>query len=299
LHTALLEFDLSNADRYRLRVLRSLQKHIKNSRVTSVIVAYQHIHGSLLTKGVSFSLIVAAVPLLFMLVTISSFFLNAEVIGVLDDTLYGFLPEEQRQSLLEGVRRYAGREGSLSIVTGAIFFLAVHNLFFDLNRMIATGLGIRKGGARSRLAALIAPLVFVVLLYASTLLSSAGRWVGQLVQLSPTALQLGAIAVSTLVIGLVILLIFRWVGGRSLRLLPAWIVSLVAAILWQSVLSVAGITVRVAGTRFVAYGVLAWAVVFLLFMRLIAEILLYGSLILRAYRAEDEATTSEPSQYPD
>lgn len=280
---------------------------LRDSNVAAVLKRYQHIHGSLLTKGVSFSLIVAAVPLLFLLVTVSSFFLDTQVINLVDESLFGFLPPAQRQSLLESVQRYAGREGSLTVVTGAIFFLAVHNLFFDLSRMIASGLGIRRGVARSRLAALVAPLVFVALLYVSTVLSSAARWIAGLVQLSPTAVNLGAVGVSTLVIALVILLVYRWIGGRRLRLLPGWIVSLVAAVLWQGILTFAGLTVRVAGTRFVAYGVLAWAVVFLIFMRLISEILLYGAITLRAYlrpemeeqvdetRTETTSSTEQPS----
>ena len=297
-------FDLARAARYRDQVFKHLRSLLRTSRLTSVLRTYQHIHGSLLTKGVSFSLIVAAVPLLFLLVTVSSFFLDTQVIAIVDQTLYGFLPPEQRENLLGSVRRYAGREGSLSIVTGTIFFLAVHNLFFDLSRMVASGLGIRHGVARSRLSALVAPLVFVGLLYVSTLLSSAARWFAGLVQLSSTAVGVGAVGVSTLVIALVILLIYRWVGGKSLRLLPAWIVSMVAAVLWQGILAFGGLTVRVAGTRFVAYGVLAWAVVFLLFMRLISEILLYGAITLRQFRVPDVddaevATDPTPQPSPD
>lgn len=254
---------------------------VKNSHIARILKSYQHIHGSLLTKGVSFSLIVATVPLLFLIVTISSFILDPQLIELVDETLYGFLPNEQRENLISGVQRYADGEGSLSLVTGFIFLLAVNNLFFDLNRMIASGFGIRRGVGRSRLAALVAPLVFVVLLYAATLLGSAATWIARLVGLSSVALNLGALAVSTLVIALVVLLIYRWVAGQRLRLGPAAVVSLIVAIAWQVILYVAGLTVRVAGTRFVAYGVLAWAVVFLIFMRLIAELLLYGALALR------------------
>ncbi len=48
----------------------------------------------------------------------------------------------------------------------------------------------------------------------------------------------------------------------------------------------------VAGSRFVAYGVLAWAIVFLIFMRLMAEILLYAALLIREVavpKVEDES----------
>lgn len=246
-----------------------------------MLQAYQQIHGSLLTKGVSFSLIIASVPLLFLLVTISSFLLSPEIIELVDSTLYGFLPQEQRVELVAGVRRYAGREGSLTVLTGFVFLLAVHNAFFDLNRMIATGLGIRRGVGRSRLAALIAQVAFVGLLYAATILSGAARWISRQIALSPAAFNIAALAVSTLIISLVLLLMYRWVAGGGLRLRPAFLVSLLAAILWQALLAAAGMIVRFATSRFVAYGVLASAVLFLIFMRLVAEIMLFGALLLR------------------
>jgi uncharacterized BrkB/YihY/UPF0761 family membrane protein len=243
----------------------------------------------------SFSLIVAAVPLLFLLFTISSFFLDPEIIAVLDSVLYGFLPEDLRANLLEGVQRYAREESSLSLITGFLFLLAVNNLFFDLSRVIAAGLGIRRGVARGRLAALLAPLAFVGVLYGATLLSGAGRWFANTVGLSPTVFRVVTLVVSTLLIGTVILLLYRWIGGRRLRLFPTAIVSLAAAIVWQGILYVAGLTVRIAGTRFVAYGILAWAVVFLIFMRVVADILLYGAIILSHYMKKRGVTQHGPA----
>ncbi|MFP4376247.1 MAG: YhjD/YihY/BrkB family envelope integrity protein [Spirochaetales bacterium] len=274
-------------------MLERLKKFLSESRVAYVLKTYELIHGSLLAKGLSFSLIVAAVPLLFLLFTISSFVLNPEIIEILDNVLYGFLPTDQRADLLEGVQRYAREESSLSLITGFLFLLAVNNLFFDLSRVIAAGLGIRRGVARGRLAALLAPLALVGVLYGATLLSGAGRWLADAVGLTPTTFRVVTLVVSTLLIGIVILLLYRWIGGRRLKLLPTAIVSLAAGVIWQGILFVAGLTVRIAGTRFVAYGILAWAVVFLIFMRVVADILLYGAIILSHYMRKRGSTQHE------
>ncbi len=264
-------------------MLERLKRFFADSRIAHILKTYELIHGSLLAKGLSFSLIVAAVPLLFLLFTVSSFILDPEIIAVLDSVLYGFLPADQRANLLRGVQRYAREESSLSLITGFLFLLAVNNLFFDLSRLIAAGLGIRRGVARGRLAALLAPLAFIGVLYGATLLAAAGRWFADVVGLTPTTFRVVTLIVSTLLIGIAILLLYRWIGGRRLKLIPTAIVSLTAGIVWQGVLYGAGLTVRIAGTRFVAYGILAWAVVFLIFMRVVADILLYGAIILSHY----------------
>lgn len=244
---------------------------------------YRDIHGALLTKGLSFSLILASVPLLFVLVIAGSFLLTPELVDIVEQEFLGFLPAGVRTDLVAGIERYADSPGSLSAITVVVFLLAVHNLFVDLQRTMAIAIGRPIAHRRARLFALAGNALFLLFVYVATLVSAAGRWVVRLTELRAALIPWAARGLSVVLIAVVFYAVFR-AGARSrLRFLPAAAISLGASLLWQLVLAAGGRIVDAAGARFLAYGVLAWAVVFLVFMRLMAEILVHGALLIREH----------------
>ncbi|MFO8064189.1 MAG: YhjD/YihY/BrkB family envelope integrity protein [Spirochaetia bacterium] len=251
---------------------------------------YTEIHASLLTKGLSFSLIVATVPLLFMLLAVGSFFVTPQLVELVESEFLGFLPEGVRNGLINGVKQYSRNPGSLSLITVGIFFLAVHNLFLDLHRTVS--IAIRGSGpsghAGSRLVALAGNALFLVFLYVATLVSTAARWAVHLTDIHPGLISAGARALSVVLIALVFYAVFRAGAQSRLRFIPAALISLLASVIWQAVLSGGSAIVQAAGTRFLAYGVLAWAIVFLVFMRVMAEILVYAALFVREKALPEE-----------
>jgi uncharacterized BrkB/YihY/UPF0761 family membrane protein len=249
--------------------------------VTRIRRRYAEIHGPLLTKGLSFSLILASVPLLFVLLVAGSFFVTPELVSLVEQKFLGFLPDTVRADLLSGIERYAGSPRSLSVLTVALFLLAVHNLFVDLQRTMAVAFGRPIAHGRARLIALASNVFFLVFVYAATLVSAAGRWFARFTALSPTVIPWAAQALSVLLVAVVFYAVFRAGAGRRLRVLPGALIAVAASILWQLVLAAGGTVVSAAGARFLAYGVLAWAIVFLVFMRLMAEILVHGALLVR------------------
>lgn len=254
---------------------------------------YRDIHGALLTKGLSFSLILASVPLLFVLVIAGSFLLTPELVDIVEQEFLGFLPAGVRADLVAGIERYAGNPGSLSVITVVVFLLAVHNLFVDLQRTMGIAMGRPIAHGRARLFALAGNALFLLFVYAATLVSAAGRWVVRLTELRPGLIPWAARGLSVVLIALVFYAVFR-AGARSrLRVLPAATISLGASMLWQLVLAAGGRIVDAAGARFLAYGVLAWAVVFLVFMRLMAEILVHGALLVREHALPE---TTDPEE---
>ncbi|MFP4373258.1 MAG: YihY/virulence factor BrkB family protein [Spirochaetaceae bacterium] len=242
---------------------------------------YREIHGAILTKGLSFSLILASVPLLFLLLVAGSFLVTPQLVDVVEGEFLGFLPTSVRANLVSGIERYARSPGSLSVVTVAVFLLAVHNLFVDLQRTISLAIGRPIAHGRARLAALAANALFLVFVYAATIISAAGRWIVRLSDLNPTLLPWAARGLSATFIAVVFYAVFRAGARARLRFRPTAAIALGASVVWQLVLAAGGRIVDAAGTRFLAYGVLAWAVVFLVFMRLMAEILIHGALLVR------------------
>ena len=243
----------------------------------------------MLTKGLSFSLIVGTVPLLFTLFLAGSILVTPEIVTLLEGELLNFLPEDIRRGFLTGIERYSRNPGSLSLFTIAFFLLAVNNLFFDLYRTLAIGIGCRWSPRRGRVAALAAGALLLALLYVAALASTAAEIVGRIYPLPTALVTFGGRAFSAAAAAGAFFAIFRAAAGRPLKVGRAVAVSLGAAIIWRGLFTAGGATVRVAGSRFVAYGVMAWAVVFLTFMRLMAEILLFSAILIREFAVSEEA----------
>ncbi len=246
-----------------------------------VLKRYGEVNGALLTKGLSFSLIIGTIPLLLMLFVAGSLLVTPEIVTLLEGEFLRFLPDNVRGRLLEGVENYTQNPGSLSAITVFFFLLAVNNLFFDVYRTVAVGIGTDWSPRRGRLAALVASALLLVLLYVAALASTAASVIGRLYPLPELLVFLGGRGVSALFAAGAFYAIFRVAAGGPLRTGRTLFIALGAAIAWQVIFTLGGATVRVAGSRFVAYGVLAWAIVFLIFMRLMAEILLYAALLIR------------------
>ncbi len=246
-----------------------------------ILKRYEQVHGPLLTKGLSFSLIVGTIPLLLMLFVAGSLLVTPEIVTILEGEFLRFLPGSVRERLLGGVENYTQNPGSLSVITVFFFLLAVNNLFFDVYRTVAVGLGTEWSPRRGRLAALAASALLLVILYVAALASTAAGVLGRLYPVPELVVFLGGRGVSALFAAGAFYAIFRVAAGGPLRTGRTLLIALGAAIAWQVIFTLGGATVRVAGSRFVAYGVLAWAIVFLVFMRLMAEILLYSALLIR------------------
>ena len=242
--------------------------------VRRIVRRYGEIHGSLLTKGLSFSLIVGTVPLLFTLFLAGSVLVTPEIVTLLEGELLNFLPEGVRRGFLAGIERYSRNPGSLSLFTVAFFLLAVNNLFFDLYRTLAVGIGCRWSPKRGRIAAVAAGALLLALLYVAALASTAAELIGRAHPVPTALVTFGSRSFSAFVAAGAFFAIFRAAAGRPLKTGRTIAIALGAAIVWRVLFTAGGATVRVAGSRFVAYGVMAWAIVFLTFMRLMAEILL-------------------------
>ena len=264
-----------------------------------ILQRYEEIHGSLLTKGLSFSLIVGAIPLLLLLFLAGSLLVTPEIVNLLEGEFLRFLPETVRERLLSGIERYTESPGSLSALAVFFFLLAVNNLFFDIYRTVAVGMDTEWSLRRGRLGALAASAVLLVVLYVAALASTAAEVVGRLYTVPELLIFLGGRSVSALFAAGAFYAIFRLAARQPLRTGRTILIALGAAVVWQMIFTLGGTTVRVAGSRFVAYGILAWAIVFLVFMRLMAEILLFAALLIRETALpesrEDESVDDSPA----
>lgn len=246
--------------------------------IRKVFVRYRLIHGSLLAKGLSFSVLFAMIPLLFLLTLAGSIALTPEVQMLLEREILHLLPEGTRQSITLGMQRFARTPGSLSVATVPIFLYTVHVLFYDIHRMVRAAFGIPVGTGTGRLRALALNGVFLLLIYASALLTfsvgiatpylAAPRWL----------LQLLARASALMILASVIWSMIRVSSGVKLHVRYSAPVALAAAVAWQASSFAVGLMVRTTGRRVLIYGVLASAISVLALTRVYAEIVLHAAL---------------------
>jgi len=244
----------------------------------TVFRRYLRIHGPLLAKGLSFSSLFATIPLLFFLTLAGSIYLTPEVRGIIEGQFLSALPEGYRAALNTGLDRFARNPGSLSIVTIAVFLFSVNNLFFDVHRVVRAGLGIPVSPARGRIRALAVSAVFLLLIYATALITLGAQLGRELIPLPRLVVsgiaRASAVGILSVTIGSVV----RLAGGRPIPFRIGAPVFLIAALLWQGAGILSGFIVRGMGRRLVVYGVLASAVVVLFLMRIFSEIILHAAL---------------------
>jgi membrane protein len=262
-----------------------VRTHIKN-----VLARHMQIHGPLLAKGLSFSALFATIPLLFLLSVAGSVALTPEVQQLLEEQLLWVLPAAAQRSIENSMERLAASPGSLSILTVGVFLWSVHQLFFDIHRVVRAAFGMRVSPARGRARAVGLSGVFLVMLYGAALIGIASRFLAPYVAAPAWIVQTIAWASATLIIAAVLLSLIRLASGLPLRLRLSAPPALVGALVWQIGSALAGLVIVGAGRRFIVYGVLASAVLFLILMRLYAEVLLHTALWIHEFDPQEPAS---------
>ncbi|TVR72449.1 MAG: hypothetical protein EA427_03235 [Spirochaetaceae bacterium] len=246
--------------------------------VRKVFARYRLIHGSLLAKGLSFSVLFAMVPLLFLFTLAGSIALTPEVQALLEREILHLLPEGARQSITMGLQRFARTPGSLSVATVPVFLYTVHVLFFDIHKMVRAAFGIPVGTGTGRLRALALNGIFLLLIYVSALLTVSASIAAPYLAVPSWLLQLLARASALGILASVVWSMIRVSSGVKLHLRYSVPVALTAAVAWQVASFAAGVMVRATARRVLVYGVLTSAISILALTRVYAEIVLHAAL---------------------
>ncbi len=259
----------------------------------TIFARYTRIHGPLLAKGLSFSFVLAGIPLLFFLIAIGSYVLKANLATLVEAELLGFLPEAIRGEIITNISEFVAHPGSLSIASVLIFMFVVNTLFFDLYRSASAALGTSFSPASGRLWATLETAVFVLLIYSATAVTLAARIISRYLPLSPFGITLGARVLATLIIAFTLWSMFRIAADGKIPFTMSFLVSVCGAVAWQVVSGAGSILIGFSGSRFVMYGVLAWAIFYLIYMRILSEIIIHCALWIHVLQKPSD---SDPSR---
>lgn len=258
--------------------------------IGELLAKYNRRNGSLLAKGLGFSFIMGLIPMLFLTVALAGYTYKLApqwrgVVGsistAISNELLTFFPEGAGRDLLSHVETAAQNWGAIGIL-GVIIMIGIALALFDsIERSFATMLSApRRKFHFGRLISLALMMGMLVLFFAASILSTMASYFSRAFAISNTLVYWGGKVLSWLIFSFILLGLYYLFARRRLRFWPTILIALIASLLWQ-LLGIAGSSlIRYAGRRVIVYGALAWVTVFLIYMRILAELLLFSSLLV-------------------
>ena len=217
-----------------------------------VLANYDNNNGPLLARGLAFSLLLGAVPLLFFAVSLKGYLGNPRIQEFIAGQLLEFLPSSIRADFMVQLTELSESWGGLPWITVVVFLITSFNLFENLERAMSTMLGAdRRQFWRGRAVSFLLLAGCIVLFYAAALLASVSRVVAQLITSRPTLISASARVVSGLVTAGLLTALYYLFSRRRLRFLPTFGIAVGCAVVWNMVGLVGGVVIRQAGAGFV------------------------------------------------
>lgn len=248
-----------------------------------LLLTYNRRNGPLLAKGLGFSFLFGLIPLLFLAVSVAGYLYRVKpgIEVFINQRFLDFIPFTAREILLSHVTRIAGNWGALGII-GILFLFAISLALFDsIERALATMLSApRRKFHFGRLISLGLMAGAVLFFFSAAAISTATTYFSKSIGMHPTFVYWGGRLLSAVILAGILMGLYYLFARRRLRFWPTLGIAFLTALVWQVIMLLGSIVIRYAGRRVLVYGALAWVTIFLIYMRLLAEILLVSSLLV-------------------
>ncbi|KGE73884.1 YihY/virulence factor BrkB family protein [Spirochaeta lutea] len=260
---------------------------------------YDANNGPILAKGIAFSLLFGSIPLLFILVSLRSVLLVPEVMTLIENQLLGFLPPDIKQQVIDRVLGEAPSLSSLDFVTIGAFLYAVNTLFTDLGTGMATMLGSSMQQTLVyRVVAIPLMAVFLLLFYAGAVLTPLLDVASSLVVLPGWVSGLLSRLAAWMLYTVIIAGMYYLFSGRILRFIPTLVIAGLAAGASQAFAVLGSRIILGLGARLLILGAVASVLVVLFYMRILSDILLISSVLVRIYAVPQGIAETESKGEP-
>ena len=143
-----------------------------------------------------------------------------------------------------------------------------------------------------RLISLALMFGVIVFFFGAAMLSTVADYLYKTIQLptmSPQVIFWGGKGVAVFILAFVLLGLYYLFARRKLRFWRTILVAFGTALVWQVIAFAGSLFIRYAGHRVIVYGALAWVTIFLIYLRLLAELLLISSLVVSRASPPEEA----------
>ncbi|AFG36723.1 YhjD/YihY/BrkB family envelope integrity protein [Spirochaeta africana] len=255
---------------------------------------YTDNNGALLAKGIAFSLLFGSIPLLLLLVSLRSVFFFPEFSAILEGQILDFLPDDIKYQVMNVILGSEYRFSSLDVVTIGALLFAVNSLFTDLGTGMATMLDapIVKNWLH-RLIAIPLMLAFLLLFYLASVLTPGLNLVRQFFVVAPGVSRLVSRLISIGIYTFIMTGLYYLFSGRHLRFIPTVVIGALSAVVWQGLNILGSYIVFGLGSRLLLLGAVASLMIILFYMRVLADIFLMSSVLVRIYAIPQGIAESE------
>ncbi len=262
---------------------------MKCPRVVRITIErYYAENGPLLAKGLAYNFLLGLLPLIFLVFWTAALLVDLapglQLLELLQEEVLTLLPQSLSNIILDQIKYLSQSKGALGTLTSVTFFVTIFFLFESLERIIRTMLG---GAGRSwwkargiSAAMVVGSLLFV---YASAVLSMGVRIINSFGIFSSRFLPFGVMLLSLVLTSFFFAFCQIIYAGKSFKIVPLLLISFSASGVWQLVNLLSGFLVRSAGRRFIVYGAMAGAVSYSIILRILAEIVVIATLLVRYY----------------
>ncbi|MEA3312324.1 MAG: YihY/virulence factor BrkB family protein [candidate division WOR-3 bacterium] len=248
-----------------------------------LLAKYNRRNGPLLAKGLGFSFLFGLVPLLFLSVSLAGYLYRVApgLQRFITEEFLVFIPSQARAVLLSHITTAAGNWSAIGIL-GVLILMGVSMALFDsIERALATMLSApRRKFHLGRLISLALMVGAVLLFFGAAALSTTATYFRNAISFSPALVYWGGKVLSGLMFAFILLGLYYLFARRRLRFWPTFVIALGASLAWQIIVSSGSGLIRYTGRRVIVFGALAWVTVFLIYLRVLAELLLFSSLLV-------------------
>jgi len=261
--------------------------------IGDVFDKYNRRNGSLLAKGLGFSFLFGLIPLLFISLALAGYIYRIAPgwQNFVTEEVLSFCPPEAGEVLLSHIKIAASQWGAVGLLGIIILVLVAVALFDSIERAFATMLSApRRKFHLGRLISLALMVGALLLFFSAAVLSTNASYFRHLWGLPAPTIYWGGKLVSGIIFTFVLLGLYYLFARRHLRFWPTLVIAFIAAFLWQLLGVLGSSIIRYAGRQVIVYGALAWVTIFLIYMRLLAELLLFSSLVVSRASPPDEET---------
>jgi uncharacterized BrkB/YihY/UPF0761 family membrane protein len=248
-----------------------------------VLKRYDKINGPLLAKGLGFSLILGLLPLVFLALSAGAYLVNItpEVYESMLQGLADYIPVDLLENYLARVVDFSRNWRSLSLFTLGFFLIFSLNLFNALGRVLRTILSRKRSTVpRNNLLSLIFLSISLLLFYASVIMGNQLDIIGQLIPLSGRIAFWADSLMDAMAVSLILMVLYYIYSNRTIDFIPTLVVALLSGIILKGVGTLGVAIIQSMTRRISIFGAMATPIMFMMYLRLFAEILIFSSLIV-------------------
>ncbi len=251
--------------------------------LSDLLAKYNRRNGPLLAKGLGFSFLFGLIPILFLSVSLAGYLYRVapSMQRFITEDFLGFLPAQAMEAFLCHITTASSNWGAIGIV-GIVILIGISIALFDsIERTMATMLSApRRKFHFGRLISFALMIGTLLLFFGTAVLSTTATYLRSAVNLPPMLVYWGGKLTSWAIFALMLLGFYYLFARRKLRFWPTVGIALLASFVWQLVGILGSLVIRYAGRRLIVYGALAWITVFLIYLRILAELVIFSSLLV-------------------